>query len=389
MRPVRPALGGFTLVELIIAIGLGLVLMLTALAGLRLASQTSTTATRLSLENSLMRGAFLRAHEELDFWRAYDDPDNTAGRPFRDAGEPFYPMRAAFPRATLPSTGNAIAATDEFDLGWDEDYRWPAADKRTWMRANLAEKYNGALAFGHYSAFWNTSPTLAIDSSVGRYSAGAIAVPHSWLANQYWGMQDCVGYYGFADYMPANALFCTSRPRTTAGSDREITSPGGMTLRLFKPGGQFEPGEGGTEVVKSLWRLTMPAAYAIPKPGASGHARWFKVGYEMGTNDSAVRDLRDNARVEQVLMPLRPAAWPQATFSIMRFIKTRRFVNLATIGFTSPVTAERVELSFTGFGTTLRGARQQRGPLGGWTDYDNATGPSLGANLDTSGVAGP
>ncbi|MBA3845147.1 MAG: prepilin-type N-terminal cleavage/methylation domain-containing protein [Planctomycetes bacterium] len=371
---------GFTLIEMIIALGLGLVLVLTAATGLRMASQTTTAATRLSLENTLMRSAFLRAHEELDFWRAYDDPENAANRPYRDLGEPFAPMTAAFPRGTV-ATGNAIADPREFEVGWDENYRWPANDKRTWMRANLAEKHITALAFGRYTLFWNTEPQLAVNSSVGAY--GTVPVPHSWLATQYYGMQDRLGYYAFADYMPADALFATSRPYAGAGSDRERTNAGGMTMRLVAPGTQFEPGEGTTEVVKSLWRLTMPAAYAIPKPGAAGHAEYFRVGYQ-NTSGSEVQRLADRARIDQRLMPLKPSAWPAATYSVMRFIKTRRFVNLSTLGFISPVTGERIELSFAGYGTTLRGARQQRHPVSGWVDYDNASVPAPGTNLDTS-----
>jgi len=371
---------GFTLIEMIIAFGLGLVLVLTAAAGLRMAAQTTTAATRLSLENALMRSAFLRAHEELDFWRAYDDPEDATNRSYRDVGEPFAPMSAVFPRGTLPGA-NAIADPREFEVGWDEHYRWPANDKRTWMRANLAEKHITVLAFGRYALFWSTEPQLAVTSGVGAY--GTVPVPHTWLAGQYHGMQDRLGYYAFADYMPADALFATSRPFLAAGSDRERTNNGGMTMRLIAPGTQFEPGEGTTEVVKSLWRLTMPAAYAIPKPGAAGHAEYFRVGYQ-NTTGAEVRRLADRARIDQRLMPLKPSAWPSATYSVMRFIKTRRFVNLSTLGFTSPVTGERLELSFAGYGTTLRGARQQRHPVSGWADYDNASVPAPGRNLDSS-----
>lgn len=68
---------------------------------------------------------------------------------------------------------------------------------------------------------------------------------------------------------------------------------------------------------------------------------------------------------------------------MQRFIKNTRFVNLARVTWTNPVNGQTSELSFTSFGTTLRGARQQRHPSGGWARWDNdgsANSPTLDSN---------
>ena len=67
----------FTLIELMIAISMGMLLVYAALAGFRVTSQTVTSANRLALENSLLRAGFSEALHELDFWTAYDNPQST------------------------------------------------------------------------------------------------------------------------------------------------------------------------------------------------------------------------------------------------------------------------------------------------------------------------
>ena len=52
---------GFTLIELMIAISLGMLLVYTATAGFRSASQSVTLSNRLALENSLLRAGYFAA----------------------------------------------------------------------------------------------------------------------------------------------------------------------------------------------------------------------------------------------------------------------------------------------------------------------------------------
>ena len=72
------------------------------------------------------------------------------------------------------------------------------------------------------------------------------------------------------------------------------------------------------------------------------------------------------------------------TVGVARYIKSAKFANVARVRWTSPFTGNTAELSFTGVGTTLRGARMQRKPGGGWAYWDNGTAAARNeANLDS------
>ncbi|MDA3961348.1 MAG: prepilin-type N-terminal cleavage/methylation domain-containing protein [Planctomycetota bacterium] len=64
----------FTLIELTIALGLGLLVAYAAYAAFNTASQTIATVNRLALENRLMRAGYIAALEDADYWLHYDDP---------------------------------------------------------------------------------------------------------------------------------------------------------------------------------------------------------------------------------------------------------------------------------------------------------------------------
>ena len=69
--------------------------------------------------------------------------------------------------------------------------------------------------------------------------------------------------------------------------------------------------------------------------------------------------------------------------SVGRFIKNAHHVAVAKISRFSPMTGELIELSWTGLGTTLRGARQQRQPTTGWARWDNDPGVTNDPTLDS------
>ena len=80
-----------------------------------------------------------------------------------------------------------------------------------------------------------------------------------------------------------------------------------------------------------------------------------------------------------------PTHWPEVTVTTQHFVKTARFVNLCRVSVENPMTGERSELIFTGFSTSLRGARMQRrhpDQGGGWARWDNATGATNDLTLD-------
>jgi Tfp pilus assembly protein PilE len=223
------SLRGFTLIELMLAIALGMLVIYTAYAGFRMASQCIVTANRLSLENSLMRSGYSLAHEQLDFWTNLDDPNNanqeslrasginvhglswsgafTVQAPFpTTVGLPFAPMNpnagaaGAFAANTDPTTGagasgsqvprhvptsgqmiplpvslplppptsNASATLPmnwENDTGFDPTYLWAPHDPRTWFRGNPIEKPLPSIAA-------NVTPLI-----MGRYGAYTNVMP--------------------------------------------------------------------------------------------------------------------------------------------------------------------------------------------------------------------
>jgi hypothetical protein len=79
----------------------------------------------------------------------------------------------------------------------------------------------------------------------------------------------------------------------------------------------------------------------------------------------------------------KPSHWPGLSVSNLRFMRTGAFINLNRITWTNPLTGQGTELSFTCFGTTLRGARQQRlRDEPGWADPFPSSG-SPKPNLDS------
>ena len=112
---------GFTLIELMIAIGLGMLVIYTAVAGFRVASQSVTMANRLSLENALIRSGFQEAHNQMDFWTNLDDPDNTANQRLRGT--------------VTMGTGGGVGQKLN-DIGFDPTVGFPFAPMSTIFPAN-------------------------------------------------------------------------------------------------------------------------------------------------------------------------------------------------------------------------------------------------------------
>lgn len=385
---------GFTLIEMMLAVALGLAVVYVAFAGFRVASQAVTITNRMATENALMRAGCDMAHERLDFWTDYDDPVAGGETPRLRAsnggeGMPFTPMSSVMPLAR-----NAMQP--ERSVGWDPDEPWSASDPRTWWHGNVAEKFHTDMTLGRYGIFANTRSNLLVSASAPVGDYGTVEVPHSWQYNQVWDLHRALGYYGFADYVPANTLFACYRE--FAGTATPFpTNLDGMPLVLFKPGSSFDNGEGGQEYPKGLWRLTMVSSYAVLSPTSptaptpAAHQSRYTTGYWNNDTDFS-RFLRESENRRELITgkssvsdQWRPTHWPEVTVTTQRFIKTARFVNLCRVRWVSPITGERAELAFTGFSTTLRGARlQRRHPDhgGGWARWDNATGATNDLTLD-------
>ncbi len=195
--------GGFTLIELMIAVALGMLIVYAATAGLRVASQSVTNANRLALENSMLRIGYEQALDEIDFWTAYDKPysTNAGEQALRKAAMPFSPLP---PLETIQANavGNPAQAilnypSPETDTGWDPLYMWPASDPRTWWRANPAQRWR------------DPNKQKDVYSRNGDYAlfADNNGSPHPWLFKQMEMLHKSLGWYGYCDYLPPSMLY--------------------------------------------------------------------------------------------------------------------------------------------------------------------------------------
>ena len=171
---------GYTLIELMIAIGLGSAIVLTASASMRLAAQAVTIAERMSRNNELLASGISQALDEVDYWKEYDDPQGGAGMQRLRASEappgitsatghallfglPFSPFSPSAANGQSSGSGGAnfpavwAAGSDQgFGYGWQDDERlWAisADNELTWWTGNIAETQESDVRFGHYSIF--------------------------------------------------------------------------------------------------------------------------------------------------------------------------------------------------------------------------------------------
>jgi hypothetical protein len=366
-------------------VALGAAIAYVTAAAFRVASQSVTVANRLSLENAILRSGVTIAHQELDFWTQLDDPTDTAVQKMRGGGNGAGLPFTAFSKSWAGgSPGDTEGAT-----GFDpRDTAWAVSNSRMWWRGNMAEKLGTDLRFGRYGLFANRSGTInaanwpVTDAGPNMEPGtgyGTVSIPHSWLYNQMEGIQLALGYYGFCDYLPANAIYAYY---TTPGSG---TNKGGMPTWTINAGGPFNNGDGGQTTPRSKYRNSYQTSYAIVHPSAIGTSdlrgllrRNYGVGY--GSSESSHAEFNRLSAYSVDYLPKRPENWPGLAVSVQRFIKNTRFVNMCRITWTNPLSGESIQLAFSGFGTTLRGARQQRRDTGGWARWDNNATPPVAAN---------
>lgn len=426
MNRTPASVAAFTLIEMMIAIALGSLVVYTAMAGFRAASQTVTAANRLSIENSLLRAGYWEAQTQLDFWTNLDDPNPSGLRPLRGSQMPFAELSTAWPKGggnPRGTTNGALGATRvrtyaelsdpawEDDTGWDATYSWSVHDPRTWSRANMAEKErdyghvnNDTLPpvwFGRYALFGYTNPGGALQAFNVRpdygNNPGASVIPltytgygsdgrkaHAWYYRQLSSLIGAMGYAAFCEYLPPNAIYTWY---TDQGTD---LTAGNIHKLGIDPGKGFCNGDGNQRNSRGIYRQTYSTSYGYMNPRATGvnltgdHNRHFNTDY--GANEGGgAADLRRFLSMTifpESIMRQKPDHWPSVDVSVGRFIKNAHHVAIAKIRRVSSLTAESIELSWSGLGSSLRGARQQRKPGSGWANWDNG-GSTNDPNLDT------
>jgi prepilin-type N-terminal cleavage/methylation domain-containing protein len=369
MNHPLPRSSGFTLLEMMIAIGLGALIIFTATAGFRVASQSVTTANRLSLENGMLRAGFLRALDEVDYWTAYDDPTSAVAkdRRLRPDGLPFGKMLTG----TLAQTpAPATFPAPKNQTGWDPSFTWSVADPRTWWRGNMGEWNDSDQRMGPYLRFADASdPTNT----------------NAWLYAQFRDLIASLGYQGMCEYLPPNMIYAYYDSTSTDVN----TGPGKLVRKYVTEGSSFKCGDGGANHPEGRYRTTknnnfclvptstlgeaMVAGYTVNQSGAIRQNYHTGVNVTPGEMQNFVNLTTSYARV----IEHKPAVWPDVTLRTSRYLCYNRFVCLTRVGWASPLTGDQIELSFTAFGTTLRGARLQRKPgsdpntANGWARWRN------------------
>jgi len=426
---------GFTLIELMLAMALGMVIVFTAFAGIRVAGQCYTISTRLSLENSMLRVGFMQSLDELDFWTSYDNPYDSnmaigtpnGGEVMRTSGLPFCPFASTFPTKSAstqwPPNGDGTYPatypymTETSITGWHPEYCWPMSDPAVWCRMNMGESSNGKgnqsdIRFGFYGNFSGVYGSFpGTNKSIYDYYPSQ-TVNHQWLSIQMESLKNALGYYGMIEYLPANTIYAYNSFSGSQGVNMD-----GMSLEMSQSGGQFADGDGGTQFPRGLYRDNKDVAYGIfpanpqimyqpiNQAGAfnggiqAALRQYFQTGQY--TNYNNMLDFQNRTTTNTPLLASGPFSWPGVSTSIERFVTYDRFAAVMRVKLTNAITGQHLEFNFSGFGTSLRGARQQRkmntapggGPSAGqgWASYDNDVGPNTPAqtpgrnddNLDT------
>jgi type II secretory pathway pseudopilin PulG len=374
--PYKYILAGFTLIELMISMVLGMLIVMTAFAGLRTVSQAISRSNSLALENRLLRSGMQMALEEADFWTYSDDPENATKQPLRavsrGAGMPFTP----FEKVSFIDNNTGL---DESHGGWNSNpLAWAAWDSRTWVQANTPEIYQPRGTAGHYSNW-------------GNYSIYENLTPsrswHQWYGGQVLGLIDGLGFWGMHEYMPSNSFFIyhtDNQNQYPKGARTTGISYGGCPIALLRNDDWWANQDGSDHSMKGRVRNTNGANYFMPGPQAATAAMsrsMAKIGYEgrdSGFSIARINEFLARCGPTVTLLTRRPEHWSNVTFSVQRFMGRAQFFTVCKVESVHPLTGEKLSFSFTTVSTTLRGARQQRRNNIGWADP--FSGPTLDYN---------
>jgi hypothetical protein len=341
--PNKRSSTGFTLIEMMIAIGLGIVVCVTAFACARICSQAVTACNKLSLENTMMRVGFSAALDDLDFWTSYDDPDDASKQELRAKGHPFY-------YSASDVEGNF---SGEFTANFDQSK--PA---NWWRGLGPCNDLEGVRGLGIGWDYGLASVFSKIDHSNPDARKLPIFLRRLPKAN---------GYAAMFDMAPANMIYTYY--------DENWRTPDEFTRYRCAPG-----------FISRFDRLPVPmdismtngSLYAITKDPRyinDGVSRHRFNAYNWGPPDNlAVWDPKWDVKsivdptvgyntIQDMIptMASRPENWPQLDIQVRHFVAHAREFHTASISVAHPVTGERYKFFINTTSTTLRGARRQRG----------------------------
>jgi len=409
----------FSLVEVMIVIALSMIILATVYAGFRVATQSIIACNRMSIENRLLTAGVARALDEVDFWNKFDRPGwrparttpttlitgenggyDGIGNDSTTVPQPFTPFADGLhPDTGLPVSGSWKPGLNEIPAAQNSyDHLWLPHDPKTWYRGDgrlyLGHGWKAEdCQFGDYALFSGSRTTVQ-----HRGSSAVVGVPGmasdvtTWYASQQKGRDYGLGFYGWWEYLPANALIdwydrdssnrgirsrdIAARYMGDGSSDttppyawKNVTGIGRFSLWLGTPWSSFNE----RPVTRSafLWEHMLGICAPRPAIGSQpaddvnqalrlnrwmGGMRW--VGYEY---QSPFNLLSKELTRDEPLVVSRPKGWPQVTWDVRRYKMYSRTVNDCYVRVFDPLSAKMVEINFRAVGTTLRGARLQRG----------------------------
>jgi prepilin-type N-terminal cleavage/methylation domain-containing protein len=396
--PATASRHGFTLVELLISISLGLVIVYTMFAGFRVASQTVTLCNRMSIENRLLTAGTLLALDEVDCWAGMDRPGwqpcrttpskliSGAGGGYDPGGgdssqlaQPFTPFRDSWTAACneLPAAGN------QYDPVWlpHDPKTWYRGDGSLWLRNGSAGgPFADQSAWGDYGLFSGVDGNVQHgggSTTVGAFPGSLPAGTYTWFADQQKGLKAALGFYGWWDYLPANAIIDwydrsggrAVRPYEMANRYGGRGSDGGVTNIGQFCAGPDKVWASGSEraLTRSSYLYEQVLGICAPRQGiddvngALRLNRWMggmrSLGWEF---QGAVNLLMSELSRPVQIAPAHPADWPTASFDVRRYRIFARTVTQCFVRTVDPLTGQMIEINFRVSGTSLRGARLQR-----------------------------
>lgn len=336
------------------------------------------------------------------------------------------------PALTTPVTALPVPAP-ELVRGWEKDYHWSAADERTWCRLNLGEAVDGDQSntgggfplhrgnkpSGRYVIFESPKPVvvpgdttdlarasgyrffyigqwLETSNGTGRYTR--VESRHSWRSAQVLGLRQQLALYGWVEYLPANQPLCNYGWSLDGVDYDEVIPPaynrwpGGVTPQICNAAfNACSTGGQGENTIITLYPYndwSFPAGYGVNRDSSTPYgSNSAKDQASLERSVSAVAGLAPSlsglsyfrqwmAGVIGIrpLMNAKPVQWPKLSLVVGRWLCAGRLVPALSVRMDAPLSGQFFEITCNAFGTTLRGARQQRHRDGGWALFAAPTG---------------
>jgi prepilin-type N-terminal cleavage/methylation domain-containing protein len=340
----------FTLLEVLVSVALGSVICYTAYVCLRVCSHSVSVVNKLSLENNLMRTGVRSGLEEVDFWTTVDDPNDPTRQPLRQQlSDGSWPP---FRRCDASFNFNAT----EMQLRFDPHllhaiYRGHDNQKITPYNVNGYTDADWDQVWGDYSLF------LRIDHP---------DLDHRWLAAMIKNISWNLGYYALLDYMPCNTIYSWYRADGTL--DVELYPAYINTNR--REHGKLYYGNSDNMASRDFGSLMFDSPVFVTNAKEYIDALYprqlFRLWYQQVYRWTP--DLFDfeggaieRTAIRPAVLATKPAHWPDVTTTVNRFLNQARWINGVRVICANPLNGEQMKLYFSATGTTLRGARRQRG----------------------------